>query len=230
MSGPSGSGPAGQPEIAAVEELERATDRVREEARAELGITGHGDVPPLRRVMREEGVSLYPIIALSVLALVNVFQGYAFTVLTPDISRSLGISIGTIAAVDALTTLAIALAPLPMARLSQGKPRRALLSVATGLVWSVLTLFTGFVTSLAGLILVLVFDGLSTGSVAALHVPLLMDSYPPKVRVRALSAYSALGDVGLAFVLSPLLVAGLTEVFSLTWRGVFVVLGVLSLM
>src|SRR5439155_25924760 len=58
----------------------------------------------------------------------------------------------------------------------------------------------------------------------------LMDSYPPRARVGALSAYSALGDVGLALVLAPLLVAGLSSIFSLTWRGIFVVLGVLSLL
>jgi ABC-type branched-subunit amino acid transport system ATPase component/MFS family permease len=117
-----------------------------------------------------------------------------------------------------------------MAWLSQRKPRRALLSILTGVGWSLLTLYTGFVTGLGALLVVLLFDGLTTGSVVALHTPLLMDSYPPKVRVRALSAYSALGDVGLAFVLSPLLVAALTGVFSLTWRGVFVVLGAFSLL
>jgi ABC-type branched-subunit amino acid transport system ATPase component/sugar phosphate permease len=220
------------PEVEPVIELEATADRVRERARAELGITGEAEteVPSLRRVLREEGVSVYPLVALSVLALVNIFQAYAFDVVTPDISRSLGLSIGAIVAARALTTLAIALSPLPMAWLTQRKARRALLSILTGVGWSLLTIYTGFVTGLAVLLVVLLFDGLTTGSVVALHTPLLLDSYPAKVRVRVLSAYSALGDVGLAFVLSPLLVAVLTGVFSLTWRGVFLVLGLLSLL
>jgi ABC-type branched-subunit amino acid transport system ATPase component/sugar phosphate permease len=218
------------PDMELVEELEQAADKVRERARAELGITGEAEAPPLRKVLREEGISLYPLMALSVLSLVNLFQGYAFDVLTPDISRSLGLSIGAIVAARSLTSLAIALSPLPMAWLAQRKARRALLCIVTGVGWSVLTLYTGLVTGLGVLLFILLVDGLTTGSVVALHTPLLMDSYPPKVRVRALSAYSALGDVGLGQVLSPLLVAALTSVFFLTWRGVFLVLGGLSLL
>ena len=211
-----------------IDDLEGAAARVRAEARSELGITGQEDAPPLRRVLREEGVSFYPLAALSMLGLVNIFFLYAFTVLTPDISRSLGIGIGTFAAINALDVFAISLSPLPMAWLSQRKARRAMLCIVTGIGWSALTLYAGFVTGFLGLLFVLLFDGLTTGSVQALHRPLLADSYPARARVRAQSAYSALGDVGLALVLAPLFVAALTAVFSLTWRGIFVVLGLLS--
>ena len=37
---------------------------------------------------------------------------------------------------------------------------------------------------------------LTTGSVAALHTPLLMDSYHPQTRVRVMSAYSVVGTAG----------------------------------
>ena len=66
---------------------------------------------------------------------------------------------------------------------------RALICIVTGVMWSVVTLYTGFVTSLLALMVVLVLDGLSTGSVFALHTPLLVDSYPPQARVRVLSGY-----------------------------------------
>ena len=214
-----------------VEELDHAAERVRDRARAEMGITGsEGDVEPLRVALREEGASLYPLIAISTLAAVNVFQGYALAVLSPDIARSLGLSIGAIVAARSLAYFAIALSPLPVAWLAQRKAWRGMLSIVTGIGWSLLTIYTGWVTGLAVLSIILIFDGLSTGSVQALHVPLLMDSYPPRVRVRALSAYAAFGDVGLANVLSPLLVAGLTGIFLLTWRGVFFVMGILSLL
>ena len=55
-----------------------------------------------------------------------------------------------------------------------------MLCLTTGIAWSIITLLTGFVTSLIALIAVLVLDGFSTGSVSALHAPLLVDSYPPK--------------------------------------------------
>ena len=87
---------------------------------------------------------------------------------------------------------------------------------------------TGFVTSLVSLIVILCLDGLATGSVVALHAPLLVDSYPPAARVRALSAYTAIGTFGQA--LAPLLVAVLASVADLTWRGVFLALGVTSIL
>src|SRR5262249_46772919 len=113
-----------------------------------------------------------------------------------------------------------------MAALSQRRARRALLCVATGIAWSAVTLLTGFVTSLLALLAVLVVDGVTTGSVSALHTPLLVDSYPPPARVRLLSAYAAFGSAG--DIASPLLVAVFAGVFGLTWRGVFLALGIVS--
>ncbi len=213
-----------------LDELEHAAQRVQQKARAELGITGEErEAEPFRKVLKEEGVSAYPLFALAVLSFVNIFFFYAFGVLTPDISRSLGLGVGAFAAINALDTLAISFSPLPMAWLTQRKARRALLSIVTAIAWSLLTLYAGFVVGLVGLLFVVVLDGISTGSAVALHRPLLLDSYPARVRMRVLSAYSA-SDVGLALVLAPLFVAALTGIFNLTWRGVFVVLGVVSLL
>lgn len=212
-----------------VTDLENATQKLRDKARADLGITGEDVTESLRTVIREEGASYYPLVALCALGLSNYFQGYAFLALSPDIARSLGIGIAAIAGIGALERLAVSIAPFPMAWLTQHKPRRALLCILTGILWSFTTLYTGFVTATIGLVVILVLDGLSSGSALALHFPLLMDSYPPRARVRAASFYSAIGYVGVPFVVSALLVAGLTGPLNLTWRGVFVVLGILAI-
>ncbi|MGZ6793818.1 MAG: MFS transporter, partial [Mycobacteriales bacterium] len=204
---------------------ERETRRLA--ARATLGISKTGTSEPLRPVLREHGVSTYPMVALGLLAITDLFQSEAFTILTPDVSRALGLSLGAIAAARTLAFLAIVLAPLPMAALGQRRGTRAALCIVTGLAWSVVTLFTGLVTSLLGLIAVLVLDGVSTGSVYALHAPLLVDSYPPKARVRVLSGYSAMKTA--TTIGAPLLVSLLAGPFDLTWRGVFVGIGVVSL-
>jgi ABC-type branched-subunit amino acid transport system ATPase component/sugar phosphate permease len=198
----------------------------RDEARAQLGVTGSMDTTPLRRVLSTAGVGYYPVFAIGVLAIVDQFQGYAFTVLTPDISAALGIGVGAIAAARAIQTLVNALSPLPMAALSQRKARRAALCIATGVGWSVVTLFTGVVAGFFTLLVVLALDGLTTGSVAALHYPLLMDSYPPSARVRILARYNAC--IAFGNVLSPLMVAVLSTIVALTWRGDFVVLGFIA--
>src|SRR5947208_3510117 len=106
---------------------------------------------------------------------------------------------------------------LPVAWLTQSRARRAMLCILSGAAWSVITLFTGFVTSVLGLLGILFLDGLTTGSVTALHTPLVMDSYHPEARVRAVSAYNAFGTFGL--VASPLFVGLLAGLLGFTWRG-----------
>jgi ABC-type branched-subunit amino acid transport system ATPase component/sugar phosphate permease len=212
---------------AALEDVEQTSHALREHARATLGIVGDEHIQSFRSVVRKYGLSNYPVIALGLLFVTDTFQSYAFTVLTPEISRTLGVSFAGIAGARALYQLCISVSPLPTARLSQFKARRALLCVATGLVWSVITLFTGFVTSLLGLIGILCLDGITTGSVVALHPPLIADSYPPEARVRALSRYNAIGSFGSA--MSPLLVGLFAGILGFTWRGVFLCMGFVSI-
>jgi ABC-type branched-subunit amino acid transport system ATPase component/MFS family permease len=210
-----------------VDQVVQTREQLRAHARALLGVTGTDDSPPLRQALREHDLTFYTLFALGLLSIVDTFQGYAFEVLAPEISRSLGISKGTIAGLIALKTFAIGLSPLFMAALVEKRARRALMSILTGLAWSLATIFNAFVTRVGGLFAVQFADGLSSGSVSALHVPLLMDSYPPASRVRALSGYQAANSFGN--ILSPLLVALLAGALGLTWRGVFAVLGVLSI-
>ena len=211
-----------------VDALESARDSLRETARERLGVTGKDEsTPPLREVLRRHQLSFYPLAALGVLSVVDTFQSYAFRILAPEISATLGVSKGAIAGVIALKGFAEALGPLPVAALTAQKARRALIIVATGVAWSIVAITTGFVTAMAGLMLVLILDGLTTASVSALHTPVLLDTYPPEGRVRALSYYVAAGSFGN--VLAPLLVALFTAAVALTWRGTFVALGVISL-
>jgi len=214
-------------EEALVVEVEQTRESLRTEARNRLGVTGSSEgMPSLRDVLRIPGVAAYPMFALGILSVVDTFQAYAFSVLTPEISRALGVGKGAIAGVVAVKTLSVAIAPLPVAALAQKKARRAALAIISAFVWSAVALCTGFVTLIWGLLLVLVLDGLTTGSVQALHRPLLLDSYPPEARVRALSTYQGFNSAGN--VIAPLLVALLSTYLDFTWRGVFVVLGLLS--
>jgi ABC-type branched-subunit amino acid transport system ATPase component/MFS family permease len=216
------------PDAEGIPEIDLAREQLRGEARRRLGVTGKvEEAPRLSDVVRENGLSYYPLFALGLLSIVDTFQGYAFTVLAPEISRALGVGKGAIAGVIAIQTLANAIGPLPVAALSQRQARRALLIVITGILWSAVAISTGFVTALAGLLFVLVLDGLTTASVSALHTPFLMDSYPPEARVRVLSYYQGANSFGN--VLAPLLVAALAAIAGFTWRGIFVVMGLASL-
>ncbi|HET6809708.1 MAG TPA: MFS transporter [Acidimicrobiales bacterium] len=218
---------AGVVDSPALADIEATRESLRDTARAQLGVTGDEDTEGFRTLARRYGLSYYPLIALGLLTVSDNFQAYAFTVLTPEISRTLGVSITAVAAARAIAFLAAGIAPLPMAALSQGRPRRAFLCIVTGLVWSVITLSTGFVTALASLVAVLALDGLTSGSVVALHSPLVVDSYPAEARVRALSAYNAFFAFGN--VASPLLVGLLSGIVGLSWRGDFLCMGGVSI-
>ncbi len=210
-----------------VDLVEETREKVRADARAALGVLGKADAPPLREAIKESGTGWYPLLALGLLVMIDELQGYGFSVLGPEVSRALGIGAGGLAAALALKTLAITLATLPMAAYVQNRPRRGLVSIVTAFSWSITTGFTTFVANIWGLLVILVADGASTGSVRAVHVPLLMDSYPPHSRVRALSAYrmaDALGNIA-----APLLVGLLTAILGFSWRGVFLVMGLTSL-
>jgi len=130
--------------------------------------------------------------------------------------------------VNIVNFLAIAIAALPAAALVQNKARRALLVLTVGFAWSIFTVFTGFIINVWGLLGVLLVGGIAGGGVAAVHAPLLMDVYSPDVRVRALSAYQLAQR--LAYSIGPLVVGISTAVFHLSWRGVFVVVGLLCLL
>jgi ABC-type branched-subunit amino acid transport system ATPase component len=211
----------------AAAEIEQTKVALRDQARQTLGVVGQDSTEGFRLLLRRHRLSVYPIFALGMLYVCDGFQGSALVILTPNVAAALGLGITGITAARSLGAFAALASPMPMAALTQHKARRALLCVITGVAWSFTTLFTGLIISSLGLFVILILDGLSTGSVLALHPPLIMDNYHPSMRVRAMSAYQAVGQAG--GLISPLLVALLTGPFNLTWRGVFLVLGLTSL-
>ncbi len=220
------SGRSGEP-ADAVAEIEANRDALRERARQVLGIAGDSNTEPLRRTVRESGVGWYPLAALVILISTDSFQTTGFVTLGPDIARTLGISAGTIGALYALYNLALGLATLPMAAYTQTRPRRAAISIVTAIGWSVATVFTGFAASALGLAMFLALNGAASGSVRAVHVPLLFDTYPAGIRGRLLSTY--LGAIWFSLVLGPALI-GLLSLLDFTWRGVFLIMGCFSVL
>lgn len=211
-----------------LEDVEAVRERMRSVARGALGVTGSDHTTSLREGLRSSRVGWYPLVALSALIIVDEFQSYAFFVLGPEIGSSLGISKSAIAGLATLKIVALTAATLPTAAYIQKYGRRGILSIVNAFAWSILTLFTGLVSGAWGLAAVLLADGATTGTARATHPPLLMDSHPPEVRVRALSFYRGADSAGNIF--APLLVAFLAAILGFTWRGIFIILGVVSLL
>lgn len=198
---------------------EPATARGREL----LGVTGHdGEPGRLRDVLRSHGVTLYPLVALNVLYVVDQFQSSALTTLSPEISDALGVPVAAVAALFSLQALVAAVVALPVAALVQRVPRRAAVSIVTAFVWALATGMTGFVGGTVALAVLVAADGASSASVRVVHNPLLYDSYPPAARVRIFSLHTT--AIYGALIVAPAMVA-LLSYLGLSWRGVFLVMG-----
>lgn len=214
-------------DVGAVSRLERVREQMHTQAKEMLGV-GPGVVSGgLRRDMRDSGSRWYPLVALGGLVLVDRAQSFAVFVLGPEIAGGTGVTQTQLATLVALKTLAIALAALPFAALVNGRPRRALIAICCGIVWAFGTGGTGLATTFWILLFFFVLDGISTGAVVAVHHPLLSDSYPPTLRMRVISTYEAMASAGN--VLSPVIVGLAVAWWGLSWRGVFLVLGVVAL-
>ncbi|MCA1708685.1 MAG: MFS transporter, partial [Actinobacteria bacterium] len=157
---------------------------------------------------------------------VDTFAGGGMGIMAPEISAALGLTPGQFTQVFVLSVTAGVFAPALTARLVQDRPRRALLSLLMAIGWSIATISLGFVVSAVGLILVLALNAYTTTSIAALHFPLLFDSYPPEVRIRGASYYQSADAAGT--ILAPLSIGLLAGVLGYTWRGVFVITGVFT--
>jgi ABC-type branched-subunit amino acid transport system ATPase component/MFS family permease len=198
----------------------------RRRGRAALGVTGNSSTTSLRDVVRS-GRGWYPITALGGLTIVDAFQSSAYGVLGPEIADTFGVDAAVIAGFAALRLLAVFGSALPAAALTQAKPRRASLSIAAGALWIVTSFSLGLSRTAALLAIWYVIGGIGNGSSQSLHRPLVIDSYPPSGRVRMLAMYRSFDQVGN--IGAPLLVAGLTTFGNLTWRGVFLVVGALTI-
>ena len=202
----------------------------RDAARRAIGVTGADTHEPrvaLATVVRNSSVGWYPLLAICALVVVDELFGFTLAVLGPEISRALGLTKGSFAAILSAKLLAVSIATLPMAALVQRRPWRASIAIVTAFIWTAASMLAVIVIGPWGLLVVVVIDGLSSGSVRVLHQPLLMDWYPATARVRIQTAYSAAVSIGS--IAAPLLVGLLTTRAGLTWRGVFLVVTVVSL-
>src|SRR4051794_29160997 len=128
--------------IELIDEVVQTREELRQQARRTLGVGGDTESPALRRVLSEHGLTVYPLAALGVLGIIDLFQTYAFTVLTPEISRALGLSLAAIAGARTVQFLAVALAPLPVAAMVQRRAPRAPFWVAPRLARGLVPLYT----------------------------------------------------------------------------------------
>ncbi|MFD2421020.1 MFS transporter [Amycolatopsis pigmentata] len=206
--------------------LEDMVARMRPAGREIAGIGGDVDRRGLRAVLRAENAKWYPGVALFALEISGLLHGEAFGVLQPDIGRAFGIGPRFFSVLTVFSQVIALVVPLGVARLVQNRARRAMVTLISAGVWSVLTAGTALTATVGAVGAMLLLDEATTAANGTVGDALLIDSYPPRTRVRVVSALRAGGMVaGLG---APGLVFVLTEVAHLNWRGVFLVTAALT--
>ncbi|HZQ26137.1 MAG TPA: ATP-binding protein [Acidimicrobiales bacterium] len=177
---------------------------------------------PLRTVVAVGGLA--PVAVMAVLNMVDLFERAAFSVLSPDIQRSFGLSKSALGAMAGLGGLVIVAAGIPIAMLADRHPRRrTLIAGAAAAVWACFSLTTGLATQLWQLLGARSLTGVGQASVEPVHGSLLSDFYPVEGRTRVLSIHTWGAIVGMTA--GPVTAGAIAKLAGGPngWRAVFMV-------
>lgn len=196
--------------------------QVADRARVALGVTGIAAEPGPVTTLGASPSGVYPVVAIGLLALTAELHFYGFAFLSPDIARELGVGAGSLLMIRSVVA---SLAALRLARNFQTRDDRAYMSIFTAAVWSALTLAVAFASGSP--MLPIIGMALAASSVHALHPSLVIDSYPPEARVRALSYYRAFAAAGVA---AAFVIVAIVLSLGYSWRVAFLAIGIVSVL
>ncbi|MBW3588711.1 MAG: MFS transporter [Actinobacteria bacterium] len=202
-------------------------EKQRERAQRHLGIMGTDapPEPPLATVVKSSPAGWYPLVALSLLGLIDALDLQAFAVLGPEIKRAFSLTNVELGLISALQGLAVVFGALPLAALATRRSRAMIIKVSA-IAWGILQILAGVVRGKFELGAVRTLRGLSDSSRQAVFLPLLTDSYPPEGRNRVFGAYFALATLGT--VIGPGVIGFLGGILDLSFRVVIPLTGLLT--
>jgi ABC-type branched-subunit amino acid transport system ATPase component len=217
----SGTGP-----VADVADIQ---DTLRIAARSIAGFESEEELADSRsflQVLRDEKLSPYPLIALTSLSMAQAMGTAGTGVLEPVVAESLGFDVNFFIILSLVAQIVGFIIPLATSILIKDHPVRAKVTIGAGLVWAVTVIWAGFVPTAAWWIAYRVLDTATSSAAGTVSGSLSMDLYPPKVRVRVF-AFLFAGD-HLAALIVPAFVLLLVSGFDMTWRGVYLVTGIVT--
>ncbi|MDT3439955.1 MFS transporter [Pseudofrankia sp. BMG5.37] len=186
-----------------------------------------GQIRSLGADIATSGTGWYLLIALSLFAALDEATAYLVTALGPDISSSLGVDASTYAMLATQRQTFVGLTALQFAAIFYKRSQRVMISKNLGFQYGPSLVLGSIVTWVPAMTTVIGSSGAGAAVVYSAHRPMIMDSYPPAARLRALSFHRGAGVIGA--ILGPALVAILAGPVGLSWRGVLLVAGVVFL-
>ncbi|HET9732347.1 MAG TPA: MFS transporter [Acidimicrobiales bacterium] len=205
--------------------------RLRSAGRRVLGIDVDGSVPSMRAAIGEAVAGWYALIALSIFAALDEAMGFVISAIGPDISNSLGMSPSSFSLLATQRQTLVGLTALNFAYFffkppKRGKvPNRAFMAKQMAIQYGPNLCLGSVVTWSPAITGAVGSAGTGASVIYAAHRPMLMDMYPPRVRLRALSFHRGAAVVGAIGGL--LLVTVLSGAAGLTWRGTLLVTGII---
>ena len=182
-----------------------------------------GEEMPLRDVLAAGGRRT--IIVLFALGMIDNLNNAAFSVLAPDIQKSLDLTDGQIGVIGALAGLTLFLAAIPLGAFGDRYRRTTIAAISTAL-WSVFAVLTGMVHAVWQIVATRTVTGIGQANEGPIQQSILADAYPPEGRGRIFSLHRAATPVGL--LLGPALAGVIASAAGGDegWRWSFIVLGV----
>lgn len=147
------------------------------------------DSVPLRKILAAGGVA--PVLALSLLNMVDLFERAAFGVFGPNIQRSFGLSDSALVAMAGIGGLIAVGSSVPIAVLADRHPRRrTLIAFLAAAVFAIFSFASGLARATWQLVGARILSGIGQSSVEPVHGSLLSDYYPVEARTRIFSIHT----------------------------------------
>jgi len=164
------------------------------------------------------GAPLLPVAVLAGLNLVDEFDRIAFAALAPEIRDSFAVSDGAIGTISTLSQVVILAIAIPVGRLAD-RHRRLTIAAVSALLWGVMSVLTGLVTTVALLVVVRILAGIGRNANEIVHPSVITDLYPPDAQPRAFQIHRMANPAGQ---ISGVIAGFIASLFS--WQAAFIVL------
>ena len=161
------------------------------------------------------GAPAAPLLVLFALNFVDEFDRVAFSVLSPEIRDTFGLSDSDIVGIGSLAGVTALLAALPIGVLAD-RVRRVRLAAIGATAWGAFTVLTALAPAVW--VLVLARTGASVGRIVnePVHASLLTDYYPARSHPRVFALHRLANPIGIG---SAVVIGALASLFD--WRLVF---------
>ncbi len=184
------------------------------------------DAMTLRHGLEIGGLSMVVVLGLG--QFIEFVDRSGFSVLAPDIQKTLGVSDAVIAAIGGAFGVLFLAGAIPLSSIADRRSRTKLAAISIS-AWSIAVALTALVQNAFQLFVARLASGLGQSYQLPTHSPLLIDTYPIEARGRVFALSNIMQNCGNG--LGPIIAGGIAAVAGGTegWRWVFIATGVATI-